>query len=164
MGIILSAVAPVFAVVGLGYGLARVGILTAEVGTALVRFMFYVAIPAMLFKTMAGASLGHELPWDLLLAFYGPSVGLFLIAGLIYRRLSGWPAPEASVMAMSASYSNIVLLGFPLVLAAFGGEVAIPLMMLLGTQSVILFPLVVLSARGDGSDGNTTTAGNQLLH
>jgi len=138
---VAAVVVPVFGTVALGFGMARVGIFTRETGTALTRFMFYLAIPAMLFRGLAGAELPARMPWAYLMAFYLPSFLVFWLALRLSQSALGWARREAGMAGMSACYANIVLLGFPLMHAAFGERGHLPLFILMATQSTLLFPL-----------------------
>ena len=133
---------PVFGILAVGFTVARVGIFNREVGTGLTRFMFYLAIPAMLFRSVAGADLPAQIPWAFLAAFYLPSFAVFGLTLWLVQRGLGWPRSAAGIAAMSACYANIVLLGLPLSHAAFGARGHLPLFILVATQSTVLFPLV----------------------
>ena len=141
MNVVAAVVVPVFGTVLLGFGVARAGIFTRETGVGLTRFMYYLAIPAMLFRGLAGAVLPPQVPWAYLLAFYLPSLAVFWLALRFAQSRLGWPRREAGMAGMSACYANIVLLGFPLSHAAFGQAGQLPLFILIATQSTLLFPL-----------------------
>lgn len=140
MNAVFDVVVPVFAIVLLGYGLARAGIFTASTSEGLTGFMFYVAVPAMLFQTLATTTLPKTFPWSYLLAFYGPSFLIFLCGVVLSARRFGWLRRDQGIAAITASYSNMVMLGFPLVATAFGETGALPLFILLAFQSTLLFP------------------------
>lgn len=157
MSAVLAVVVPVFGTVAIGYGLARVGLFRATVGEALVRFMYYLAIPAMLFESLSSANLPAAVPWQLLAAYYVPSFAMFALGVLVGRRLLGWPRSAGGMAGMSASYSNMVLLGFPLTLAAFGEAGSVPTFILLATQSLLMFPLTTWAL--EMHDGGRSPAG-----
>lgn len=137
-----AVVVPVFGTVALGFALARARVFDAARAGALVHFVYYVALPAMLFRGIAGADLPATPPWAFLAAFYGPVLLVFTLARGWARRWLGWSAAEAAVAGMSAAHANIVLLGYPLVQAAWGEVALPPLLILLATQSLVIFPLV----------------------
>lgn len=141
MNAVAAVVVPVFGTVALGFGMARAGIFNRDTGAALTRFMFYLAIPAMLFRGLASAELPSAVPWDYLAAFYLPSFAVFWLAWRVSQSALGWGRREAGMAGMSACYANIVLLGFPLMHAAFGERGHLPLFILMATQSTLLFPL-----------------------
>lgn len=141
MNTVSAVVVPVFGTVALGFAMARVGIFSRESGAGLTRFMFHLAIPAMLFRGVATADLPARVPWAYLGAFYLPSLAVFYVALHLAQRGLGWTRREAGMAGMSACYANIVLLGLPLSQAAFGERGHLPLFILVATQSLILFPL-----------------------
>ena len=141
MNAVAAVVVPVFGTLALGFGMARAGIFTRETGAGLTRFMFYLAIPAMLFRGLVSAELPAQVPWAYLMAFYIPSFAVFWLALRGSQSLLGWTRREAGMAGMSACYANIVLLGFPLLHAAFGERGHLPLFILMATQSTLLFPL-----------------------
>ena len=143
MHFLAETVLPVFGIVALGFFLARKRVFDHKVGDALVTFTYYVAIPAMLFKNVALNDLPLQIPWNFLCAYYGPTLGLFAVGYFCTRYFFGWKVGESGVAGMSASYSNLMLLGFPLALTAFGTDASLPIFVLLSTQSIILFPLTL---------------------
>ena len=147
---VAPVVIPVFGTAVLGYALARGGLFSAEVGTALVRFMYYLAIPAMLFRILASAELPAEIPWRYLLAFYLPAFATFWLAMRLVSTWFSWQRREEGIAGMSASYSNMVMLGYPLTLAAFGTDAAVPMFILLATQSTFMFPIVTYTTEIGG--------------
>lgn len=163
MSAVATVVVPVFGTVAIGYGLARGGLFSAGVGEALVRFMYYLAIPAMLFQSLAGADLPATVPWRLLAAFYVPSLALFALGMLVARRALGWSREAQGMAGMSSSYSNMVLLGFPLTLAAFGEAGSVPLFILLATQSLVMFPLTTWALESRSRSGPRAGLGRAAL-
>lgn len=170
MNAVFDVVVPVFSIVLLGYGLARVGIFNASTSEGLTRFMFYVAVPAMLFRTLATAALPTTFPLGYLLAFYGPSFIVFYCGIALSRRRFAWPERDQGIAAITASYSNMVMLGFPLIVSAFGDKGALPLFIILAFQSTLLFPAttwmieVYGRARHEKRPGVLVSAGKLLLN
>ncbi len=153
MNAVAGVVVPVFGTVVLGYALAKWRMFSADVGTALVHFMYFLAIPAMLFRNLASADLPAQIPWPFLLAFYGPALASFMLAMWMARRRFGWQRREEGIAGMAASYSNMVMLGYPLTLAAFGPAGSVPMFILLATQATLLFPLVTYTIEGRSAGG-----------
>ena len=159
MNPVLSTVTPVFAIVLLGFILARVRILSAATSDGLISFMFYAAVPALLFRSLAAATLPASVPWGLIAAFYLPSFSVFLLGAVIARALFTWPAAAQGIAAVSASYSNMVMLGLPLVLIGFGPAASVPMFILLALQSSLLFPATtwMIEVRGRAHDEHVTS-------
>ena len=60
-----------------------------------------------------------------------------LLASFNFR----WPRRERGIAAIASSYSNMVMLGFPIVVTAFAEAGAVPLFILLACQSTLIFPV-----------------------
>lgn len=149
----LVIVLPVFAVILLGYGVGRSRLFSAEGVRALSNFCFYVAIPAVLFRAMAKLEAPGSFDFAVVLAFYAAVLVAYGLAMLAARFAFGLALGEQAIFALGATYSNILLLGIPLVLTAFGERAALPQSAILAFQSVILLSLtsfVVEFARGEG--------------
>ncbi|MSR15950.1 MAG: AEC family transporter [Gammaproteobacteria bacterium] len=155
MSLVLAVIAPVFGAVGLGFVLLRAGIFDSGTSDGLAKFVYYVAIPALLFRSLARADLPDTLPWDLLIAFYVPSFAMFLGGALVARYRLGWDRASMGVAGMGACYSNMVMLGLPLATTAFGPSAAVPLFSILAIQSSLLFPPATYCIEVYGAHGDT---------
>jgi malonate transporter len=161
----LEIVPPIFGVILAGYLFARTPLLSQEGIRGLSGFVFYVAMPALLFRTLgrgvvpAGTNLDIFLTYLVgCLVLYGIALG---IGRLVYR--GGLQA--GAILGMGATFSNAVMLGIPLVFTAFGEEGLVAIMMIVVFQSAVLMPLTTILlevGRGDGTGlsrlGPTTLA------
>jgi predicted permease len=140
MPTLLDAVLPVFGVVVVGYVAVRLRWLGGEAVRGLSLFVFNFALPAMLFRTLALTRLPDRIEWEFLVSFYGAALIVFAIGMAVARRTFGRPLVGQGLAGLTASYSNTVLLGIPIVLAAFGVEATVPLFLVVATQNLVLFP------------------------
>jgi malonate transporter and related proteins len=115
-----AIVLSIFGLIGLGYGAARSGMLAGKVGEGLTEFVFKVAMPVLLFDTLAAADLHGLSPWRVWTAYFGPFAAVWAVSHWIIRRGFRRDARAAVVGGGSAAYSNAVLVGIPLILGAFG--------------------------------------------
>jgi len=151
MSTVIEIVLPIFAVILLGFGFGRGKFLSAEGARGLGAFVYYAAIPALLFRGMATASTGAGGSLALLGAYFAGALMVFagsLAVGRIVFRLS---LAEQGLMAISTGFSNSVQLGIPLVLAAFGDAGLVPLTIIISVHSLVLLSLttvVVEAGRG----------------
>ena len=125
MNIVINIVAPIFGAVVLGALLVRARLFDSATSDGLAKFVYYVAIPALLFRSLSRAELPTVLPWRFILAFYVPSIALFA-GGVFIARQSGWDRPSQGIAGMGACYSNMVMLGIPMCHAAFGHDADVP--------------------------------------
>ncbi len=157
---------PFFALIGLGYGAARVRFFTAEGTAYLTKFVFYFALSAMLFRFAANLALGDILDWPFVFAYLAGSMVVYLLATII-AMVRGLRVAEAAVEAQVAVIGNVGFLGIPM-LALLLGEAAIgPVMMVLAVDLIVFGSLIVVLITGsrDGrmSIGILRTVGLGLL-
>lgn len=149
----LAIVAPVFALVALGYGAARVKLVSAEAGNALSEYVFVLAIPALLFRTVASADFPAINPFPYWISYFGALAICWALAGLLARR-EGREPREAAVIGFSAAQSNTVLVGIPMILGSMGEAGTIPVILLLAVHlPVTMTAVTLLIARGEGGPG-----------
>ena len=129
----------------LGYGLARWAKWPHAVGDALTRFVFSVAVPALLFRLMSDFSRLPPVDSRLLIAFFGGCLIVFMIGRLLAARLFSMDGVAQSVFALGGIFANNVLLGVPLARMTLG-ERSIPVVSLvLVFNSLTLWTLVTVS-------------------
>ena len=154
MGTVVGIILPVFAVILVGYGFGRSGALGAEGARGLGVFVYYAAIPALLFRSMAGETppLGNSLA--VLAAYFAGTLTVFAGSMIIGRTVFRLDLAEQGLMGVSAAFSNSVQLGIPIVLTAFGEAGLVTLGLIISLHSLILMSLatvVVEIGRGQGS-------------
>jgi malonate transporter len=120
MHVILDIVLPVFGLILAGFAFGRPPLFSAEAARGLTTFVFHLAIPALLFRSMAEAGLPGRDDLAILEAYYAAVliVGTMAVLGgryLLHDRLAG-----SAVLGIGATFSNTVQIGVPLALAAFG--------------------------------------------
>ena len=72
MGVIVDVAVPVFAIMLLGYLAGRAGILGDESSKALNAFVYWFALPPLLFLSVARVPVGEILNWPYIAVFGGP--------------------------------------------------------------------------------------------
>jgi len=149
-------VLPVFGVVGLGYLASWSKYLPDTVGEALGDFVFMVAIPVLLFRTLATAEFPDTSPWPLWISYFGGVLVGWVAADLMVRKMFRRDARAGVIGGISAGFSNAVLLGLPLTLSAFGEEGAVPNLLIVAVQlPVIMVVSTVLIEWAERRDGET---------
>jgi malonate transporter len=126
-----------------------------QAAKALASFVFYFAIPVLLFRSMATNELPKEIAWGYLLSYYAGVLVVWVLGMGIGRFLLGAEPDRSIIHGMGAAFGNTVLLGIPLVLASFGDQASLPLYLLLAFHSTIMYTTVTVlleAARGGGTD------------
>ena len=137
--------APLFLLVLGGWTLVRLGRWEDATGEALVRVVFTVALPAMLFRLMGGLAALPPVDARLLIAFFGGCLAVFVLGRLVAWKLFALDGVSQSVFALGGIFSNNVLLGLPIARVLLG-EAAVPsVALVLVFNSLILWTLVTVS-------------------
>lgn len=146
MTVILEVVLPVFGLIITGYLAGRLRVLGGDAASAINRFVFYFALPALLFTFAARAPVAESLNWPFIGAFLGGTLVTFAGAFAVSRSLFHNDTVTSLMHAHAAVFANTVYLGIPLFLLAFGQQGVIPAI----TSALCL--LVVISGVIAGAD------------
>ncbi|MBU0725828.1 MAG: AEC family transporter [Alphaproteobacteria bacterium] len=126
MQAVFNVALPVFGIMLAGYLAGRAGLLGDTASQALNSFVYYFAMPPLLFLSIAQVPLGDIFNWPFLAAYTGGVLAVFVIAvvaGLIF--FPGRPALH-SMQGMAATFANTGYMGVPLFIAAFGDQMLLP--------------------------------------
>lgn len=155
MSAVLAQTTPFFALVALGYGAGRGGLFGAEATAALTRFVFWFALPALLFGFASSLSVAELWSGPFVAAYLSGSFAVWALA-LAAAALRRVPPAEAAMEAQCAVVGNVGFLGIPM-LGALMGEAAVgPVLLVLATDLVVFGSLavaVVTATRGGSSRG-----------
>ncbi|WP_129661680.1 AEC family transporter [Rothia uropygialis] len=131
---VLEGFAIIGVVVGIGYLVERMGILGKNAGWTLNRFAFFVALPALMFTTLATADLhvifSARLPVAAL-SFVAMAAVYTLIAGVFLKRGVG----RVTVGAVGSALLNSNNMGLPVATYIFGDPTQV--------APILLFQLVL---------------------
>jgi len=155
---VIDVVVPVFGLIGAGYLLGRTPLLSEEGLRGLTNFVFYVAIPALLFRTLARGLPEGALDFGVVYAYFGGAAAVYAIAMPLARVVFGITFVEQALFGMGAVFSNTVMLGLPLVYTAFGDAGIAPITLIIGFHSVLLIgTATILVEAGQGKGANVGT-------
>ena len=150
---IVNVVLPVFAIIFCGYVSGRMKVLGEASSEALNGFVYYVALPVLLFFSMARVEPAEIFQWQFIGAFALGSAATLLIAFAISRWVFKARMAETSLFGMTAIFGNTGFMGIPLAIVAFGPEAALPAIIATVFQSLILLALVAALIEMDLSGG-----------
>lgn len=136
---------PLFLLVLVGYLLMRFGDWSSAAADALSRFVFTVAMPALLFNLMSDFSKLPPVDARLLIAFFGGCIVTFVIGRLIAWRLFGLDGVGQSVFALGGIFSNNVLLGIPLAKLTLGDASLPSAALVIAFNALTLWTMVTIS-------------------
>jgi len=160
LGQIVNAVLPVFAIIGVGWLAGYRWGIDQTVAAGLNRFVFLFALPALMFRLLATSPI-HEFSWPLLGAYFVGQLVVWLAAyaamALIWKRSPG----ERILGAVSAGLPNHVFLALPIVIWLLGEGGALPVLMIVTLDSLVIYSLTLVLmeiATHDGPDRHPVRA------
>ncbi|MDX3928308.1 MAG: AEC family transporter [Shinella sp.] len=147
-------VIPVFALILLGWLLVRSGYLRDAIGEALGEFVFRVAVPVLLFRTIAEAEFGGESPLRIWLAYFAGVAVTWTIGHLVATVAFGRDRRIGVLAGVSSAFANSVFIGLPLVSRIVGEEGVVALSILLSVHlPVMMIAGSLLMERAERREG-----------
>ena len=146
----INAVAPLFLVLFLGYTLKKMDFISGGFVTSGNKVVFYIALPAALFRSVYNAELSELLDWGFAAFAVGASLvvffGIWLFAALFIKE-----KPIRGAFAQGAFRGNFAFLGMPLLinLAGAAGEARAALIMAFVLPVFNICSILVLTACSD---------------
>ena len=147
---LITIVLPVFGLIALGFIAGITGLVSEKAGEGLSEFVFTLGVPALVFRTLATATLPDAQPWGYWLAYFSGLALVWILAMLLARRAFALSHGESVVAGFAAAQSNTVLVGIPLIFRAFGDEGAVPLFLLIAIHLPITMTTATLLYEGAG--------------
>ncbi|MGI9488954.1 MAG: AEC family transporter [Geminicoccaceae bacterium] len=143
MDSIVTLVVPLFSVIFIGFAVGKLGGIDQAGVRTLVAFVFSLAMPALIFRLMAGTDIGGIDDWPVAGAYLSAQLPIF-IGGLM---IGGWllrqSMAETTIQAFGSSFSNGVVLGLPLVLSLYGERAAVPALLII-MLDIAIFSVITL--------------------
>jgi malonate transporter len=122
MSEILATVLPVFGLILLGFVAMRGKLVKPSAAEGLSQYVFVIGLPALLFLTMVEVNPPASAPWGLWACYFGAVIlvwGLTLALARTFRLL---PGDQATSAAMAAGFSNLLMLGLPIIYGHYGPD------------------------------------------
>lgn len=146
---LLGIVAPVFALIGIGWVSLHRGWMEPAGVRGLTNFAYFASMPALLFDSIAGAPPLHLV--HVAGSFLVGAVALFFLAMLAARAALRMQLAPAGMFALTGVYGNTVMMGVPVIQAAYGREGVANLLAVVAFHSAVLLPLAsVVIETGQG--------------
>ncbi len=159
MGLVQTIIV-VFGVIAIAYAAAHFRLLDENVGDGLSDFVFMIAAPLLLFRTMVTADFHGAAPWELWTAYFAGVIVAWIAADLVIKIIFGRDNRAGVVAGVSGAFSNLVFLGMPLMLGVFGQEGFAILSLIVAVHMPIMMAASIslheLAMRRDGAfDGES---------
>ncbi len=126
MEAIINVVLPIFGIILTGYLAGLFKVLGGESSSAINRFVYFIALPVLLFISMARVDVEEILNWAYISAYVVTLVIMLFIAFGVARWVFKLNLSEGSLFGMGSVFGNAAYMGIPVVLLAYGEEALIP--------------------------------------
>jgi predicted permease len=154
MSAVVNVVLPIFGVILAGFVAGRGRLLGQASSEALNGFVYYFALPALLFLSMARTPIAAILNGPYVAAVLGGE----LVVAVLVAAVGRWAFPDRpagqAVAALAAIFANTGYMGIPLFLTAFGPDGTLPALLATVVNSAVVIGAAIviveldLSTRG----------------
>jgi len=147
---ILGITGPIYLAIALGYGFTRSGLFAKADLQVMGKFVLNLALPALLFNSLAERRLADILNAHYLLAY---ALGSLLVGlgGLLWaRQVKQHSLSYSSMMAMGMSCPNSGFVGYPIMLLTLGPVAGVALALNMVVENLLIIPLMLAVADAEG--------------
>ncbi|NOZ32494.1 MAG: AEC family transporter [Alphaproteobacteria bacterium] len=152
---VVNIIAPVFAIVAIGFVATRIGLFPRNGVRGLIAFVNTFATPALLFRTMLEVEFSSFFDIAVIGPFYIGALVCFALGILISRKIFLHRPGHSVICGFSASFTNTVLLGIPIVHRAWGDEALVVVFSIISLHAAIMFSVAVITMEVSRRDGAT---------
>ena len=155
---VFTIVAPVFLLIGIGYGFARTGYLGSTMGEYLGNFVYCVSVPMLIFRTLVNVDLSAGLPFALWGSYFSGVLFAWLLGTAVIRRVFGRDSRASAIGGISASFANTVLVGLPVIAAVYGDAGLVPLLLIISVHlASMTLAMAIVMERAAAVDAGTAS-------
>ncbi|APO72997.1 membrane transport protein [Rhizobium etli 8C-3] len=135
---IIFDVLPIFIMILIGWLIVKTGLMKADVGDALSDFVFKIAVPLLLFRTIAEADFHGASPFRLWIAYFSGVAVTWTAGHVAATRFFGRDDRIGVLAGVSSAFANTIFVGLPLVQRTVGNEGLVPLSILIAVHLPVM--------------------------
>jgi len=147
--VVLDIILPLFGIMVAGYVAGRLRVLNEGSSAVLSRFVFVVALPALIFISLSRVPVGDFFDWAFLGALGGGMLATFCLSFLIARIFFPGSLTALGLHGLSAMFSSTGYIGLPLILITFGDAALVPGIVGTVITGAVFLPLGIILAEVD---------------
>ena len=141
MSVVLGVVLPVFGLILIGFAAVRGKLLDGAGARGISAFVFHLALPALLFRSLSAGSGLPAAGAGVVYAYFSGCLLVYALAMAAGRLFFRSRLEEQAMLAITATFSNSVQLGIPVIFTAFGAAGERPALLVIAFHSVTLLTL-----------------------
>lgn len=140
---------PLFAIMAAGYLAARFRLLPPSASEVLSRFVFVIALPSLIFTSLARISVAEFFDWQYIGALGGSMSIMFCIGMLVARSAFAGGLATTALHGLTAMYSSTAYIGLPLILTIYGDAARVPGIIGAIITGLVFAPLAIVLVEFD---------------
>lgn len=152
---IITVIAPVFALMALGYGAVRFRLFPAEGIKSLIAFVNNFATPCLLFHSLLTSDFRSAFNLSIIVPFYAGALVCFALGIFIAIKFFRTRPGEGVSAAFSGTFTNTVLVGLPIIQRAYGPEALPVTLSIIGLHGAILLTIGMVTMELVRRDGQS---------
>lgn len=140
-----NVILPIFAIILCGLLAGRFALLPTSGAKTLNSFVYYFALPGLLFFSLSDAPIKQITNVNFFLVNIITIICCFVVAIFVFKLTFKKTFPEVMMYGMASSYGNTGFLGIPLLIAAFGEEAAVPAAIATFIYDILIVTVIIVS-------------------
>jgi predicted permease len=163
MQVVINVALPVFAIMLSGFLAGRLHLLDDAASYAINQYVYWFALPAVLFISLARTPLADVLNVSFLCVFIGSTLLVYTIAWLIGVFSNAPGSGHHAQQGLAASFSNTGYMGIPIFIAAWGPEHTLPAIVATVALSAVMLTIAVIAQELIGKVGDLSDTVKDLV-
>jgi len=164
---LFTVVLPVFGLIGVGYAVVTLGILKEDVANGLGDFVFVVALPILLFRSLGTLELPEVSPVPFWLAYFSGAFIVGAVGVLLTEKAFRRDARAGVIGGICSAYANLLMVGVPVMNQAFGQEGLVLVFILIAIHLPVMMTvsafLIEIAEHRDGAGTGRMRIGEALV-
>lgn len=159
-------VLPVFGVIVTGWLAGALGYVPRALATPLVQFAYNIAMPALVFLTIAQEPMRQLLDWRFITAFGGGAILCFVIAFAVARLGLRRGLGDSTMAGTAVSMTNTGFVALPILEAIYGPRGVLPAAIATAFLALFMIPAVIALlefARHDSAGSSPLTLARRMV-
>lgn len=149
MSAVLTITLPFFALIFAGFGAGYFRLLDIHAIRGLNSFVFYFALPCLLFIKMSAIPIIDLFDWRFIAAYSGGGLASYILCAALGRYLYRNSLAENALQGMGAAFPNVGYLGLPLLISIFGDKATLPAVVVIVADHLLYLPLTTALIEAD---------------
>ncbi|MCE2517931.1 MAG: AEC family transporter [Alphaproteobacteria bacterium] len=158
---VLAISIPFFGLIFLGFGARLVRFCDDDGARLISKFAFFITLPPFMFYHVASNDPAAFFNFGFLWRYELVTILVFGLSGLMARGVFGLTRNEGGIFGLNTAYPNYGYMGVPLVILAFGEEAALPMGLMLFSDTIVLLGMTAFFVSGEG--GSPLTIISRIL-